>query len=686
MRLPGGPRASYALDGLLILLLTGLLIFPLFRLEYMENWTSIESTFISDGRFLRENWPGPLWQPNWYLGTRFDYVYPPALRYGTAWLSRLLDVSTARSYHLYIAGLYCLGILGMYLLVRIGSGSRWSAWLGAAAAALVSPTYLFIGHIYKDVAGAHMLPHRLNVLVRYGEGPHMSAMAMLPLALAAVWIGLRPGRRGAMALAAVFCALVVSNNFYGATALVMFFPVLVWAVWLTTWDHRVWLRAGAIAALAYTLTAFWLTPSYLTVTLRNMRQVSKPGTAWSAALAMTVVVLFVVVTIRLARGRASAAWPLFAGGSLAFMGLNVLGQHYFNFRVMGEPERLCPEFDIAFQLATLEALRRAWGWRHARLPAWAPRAALVAIVLLCAWPARRYVPHAWSFYPVSADPSARLEYRITDWMSKNMPGVRAVATGTVRFWYNGWHDLPQLGGGSEQGLLNEVNVPAYFNVTNDPNPLNSILWMQAVGVGAVIVHDRSSEEPYKDYTHPHKFSGVLKAVYDDGKGNWIYEIPRRSQGLARVVDAGKVLAVPVFGQRVSYDLLREYVNLVEKGPDAPADWRRRGPDGMVVRARVAEGQGVLVQETYDPAWIADSSGMPLPIHRDPMGFMVVLPPPGEHEIHLRFTLPAEKLYGRIIFCGGAVLLLMMPIGVVWRAAGTRWRRPVMRTIVAAAAV
>ncbi len=43
-----------------------------------------------------------------------------------------------------------------------------------------------------------------------------------------------------------------------------------------------------------------------------------------------------------------------------------------------------------------------------------------------------------------------------DWMARNMPQTRAVTAGAVRFWYNVWHDLPQLGGGSEQGLTNQV--------------------------------------------------------------------------------------------------------------------------------------------------------------------------------------------------------------------------------------
>jgi len=85
-------------DTFLLLVLASALVWPLFRLEYLDNWPSIESTFIADARMLAARLPHPGWQPLWYCGTRFDYIYPPALRYGTALLSRPASVSTTRAY------------------------------------------------------------------------------------------------------------------------------------------------------------------------------------------------------------------------------------------------------------------------------------------------------------------------------------------------------------------------------------------------------------------------------------------------------------------------------------------------------------------------------------------------------------------------------------------------------------
>ena len=89
----GARSWTWLADSVCIFLIAAALIWPIYKAEYLDAWNSIESTFISDARFLSVNWPHPGWQPNWYCGTRFDYIYPPALRYGTAALSRVRQAS-----------------------------------------------------------------------------------------------------------------------------------------------------------------------------------------------------------------------------------------------------------------------------------------------------------------------------------------------------------------------------------------------------------------------------------------------------------------------------------------------------------------------------------------------------------------------------------------------------------------
>ena len=105
------------LDSFLLLLFSAALVWPLFRLEYLNNWPSIESTFIADARMLAARLPHPGWQPLWYCGTRFDYIYPPALRYGTALISKKLRrcVSTGEGLSLLYGRVVCIRRFSPYI-------------------------------------------------------------------------------------------------------------------------------------------------------------------------------------------------------------------------------------------------------------------------------------------------------------------------------------------------------------------------------------------------------------------------------------------------------------------------------------------------------------------------------------------------------------------------------------------
>jgi hypothetical protein len=645
-------RKEILLDFFLVFLFTAILIRPYFKAKYTDKWASIESTFIADARFLVQHWPHPQWQPLWYGGTRFDYVYPPMLRYGTAVISKVTGFWPVKAYHFYAAFFYAIGIAGVYLLIRIGSNSRGSAWLGAIATATMSPIFLFMPRFRGD---AWMLqPQRLGVLVKYGEGPHMTALAWIPIALAFTWLALEKHRPWAIALAGVACAAVTSNNFYGATALAMFYPLLVWAFWITRQEKRILAPAISIPVIAYGLTAFWLVPSYFKVTAENMKYVSEHGTTWSIWVALVVAVAFAVTTDKLARNHRARTWEVFVGGAVVFFSLNVLGNQYFNFRITGEPGRLLPELDMIYIMAILLLLR--WMWNR---PGIALRIVAVVIVAASFYTTHGYIQHAWHMFPLWPDYTNRVEYRMTDWLWKNMPNARAYPSGSVRFWYDTWHDLAQLGGGSEQGLLNGTVEPAQWetNLAEDPKP--SILWMKCMGVDAIYVSDKRSQEVFKDFQFPQKFAGLLPVLYDDQQGNVLYGVPRRYPSLARVVDAAKLnsLHAPRFNDDV--ESLQAYADTLEKGPDAPATMNWNGTDAFYVHARLDPGQALVVQESYDPAWHAWSGGKPVTVHKDAMGFMAIDAPPGEQYVSLAFITPLENQVGRGVFVVTALAVLAL---------------------------
>lgn len=649
-------RARVALDILLIVFAMAMLTRPLFKMRYMDNWASIESTFIADARFLSDHWPSPQWQPLWYTGTRFDYVYPPALRYGTAAIAHYYpNMTTAKAYHIYTTLFYVVGIAGIYFFVHAASGSRRAGFLSALLAALCSPTYLFPHPTVSDMIRDNPLlaPQRFNALVRYGEGPHITALGLIPLALAAAWFALKRFEPVAVFFATTFSCLIVSNNFYGASAFALAFPLLVWSLWITHLDRRIFLRAAVIGALAYGLTAFWLTPSYLAITLQNMQYVSNAGNKWSLWIFVAQVIIFLLATDKWARGRRERAWPVFVFGFAFVFALQVLGNIVFEFRVIGEPTRWIPELDLALILLLL--LGCEWAWRRSR--PWQAMAWLAVALALV--PCAYFLRYSQRFIPRSSQHEDRFEYKITHWIHQQLPGQRIFVTGTLRFWFDGWHDLAHVGGGSEQGLLNHTVMPAQWEVNLGDDLAATHTWLDVTGADAIIVHGPKSKEHYKDIVNTGKFKS-WPILFDDGQDNIIYRVPRRYPGLARLVETKAAQAVPPLVRNAELASANPYAKMLNAGPPLPLTVARQGSDAFLVSGLSASPAGVslIVLESYDTPWRAYANGRELPIVRDPLGYMRIDHlPPGVSQVLFIFTTPLENQLGRVLTtCSAAVLL------------------------------
>jgi hypothetical protein len=349
-------------------------------------------------------------------------------------------------------------------------------------------------------------------------------------------------------------------------------------------------------------------------------------------------------------------WAVFVIGCAIFFSLNVLGNYYFKFRISGEPLRLVPELDLTYILLGATILHWMWtrpgtGFR------WT--AGIIALFSFCT--AGGYVRHAWHMFPLWPDYQNRVEFKIADWFGKNMPDARSMPAGSVRFWFDAWHDTPQLGGGSDQGILNPATEQSQWEINLGPKPEPAILWMQCLGVDATYVSGKNSDEMFKDTLYPQKYDGVLPVIFDDHAGNRIFRIPRRYPARVRVVETERlnVLRRPRANDDVEY--LQAYADVIEKGPDSPGILTRQGTDAMRIRVTLAAGQSVVVQESYDPAWHAWSSGNALPVRKDAIGFMAIDAPPGNHDIMLTFVTPMENQGGRIL-SGISVLAILALIG------------------------
>jgi hypothetical protein len=654
-------RAGFRLDACIVFAVSAALVFPLFRLNYLDRWGSIESTFIADARLFKENWAHHLWQPAWYLGTRTDYVYPPGLRYGPAILAWLAHASIPHAYHILTALCYAFGIAAIYMFVRQTTGSRAAAWLAAAGVALLSPSFLLGPDLRRD---SPFVPWRLHALMTYGEGPHISSIAFLPMVWLGAWRRFHGGSVRWLLLSACSAAVVVSFNFYGATSLAITFPILMWACLLEQRDWRILRDSVWIAAIAYGLCAWWLAPSYLRITIRNLALVAPPTRPSSAWLLATLVILYIAATLAIRSRTVIAAYPLFTWTGLLFLTLYSFGSRWFGFHVAGDSDRLFPEWDLFAILCGVTLATGVLNWRPPKRLRFLPGTCFAVILMPCFPPAAQYLQNAYVEFRADRSWQSRVEYRTQDWLRRNYPGQRVYVTGTIRLWYNAWGDGLQADGGSMQGILNPVIPTGTYRIAHDPDGSTALHWLQALGVDIVVVPGPLSQEPFKEFVSPALFDKQFPLLYDDGTGNRFYRVPRREQGMVRIVDRGRVLAAPPVPKEYEAVQLAAYVDAIEAVPPgggvqnrARAHWR--GTDELEIRAEAQPGEALLVQETYDPYWRAYIEGRLQSIRRDALGLMVLDLPPGDHSIRMVFETPLEDYVGRVLSCITVILIAFL---------------------------
>jgi len=664
-------KLSWWIDGVIIFALTAALILPFFSIEYLNLWSTIESSFIAQARLMQADFPAQFWTSSWYCGTRSDYLYPPALMGLMVLVSMATEFSLARSYHLCVSTFYALGMVGVYLLSRAGSRSRPWAWIAALAAMLLSPSLLFIND-YRSLALA-FAPQQLMVLAHYGEGPHISSLAVLSFALAATIQAFRTGAWAWVAAAALASALVVSLNFYGAVALALFFPLLAASFLCVRRDWTIPWRSVVIALAAYGLTAWWLVPSYFHVTARNLRLVAQPGNTWSLALFAVVLVAYAALLWwRLCRAPTTAEdgtsdYRFFIFSGLFFAVLYVLGHRAFGFQVVGDSNRLVPELELFMVLGVVEGLRALWNLRAGKITAL--RIAIVLVMIAAFTSSYRYLARAHQAFPADLNWRRSTEFKTQEWLHRYFPGQRVLITGSHRFWHNVWRDGPQMGGASDQGILHEQIPGAWWQAISQSNMELTRLWLQALAVDVAVIPGKDSREAYHDIKAPELWDQTFPLLRDDGEGNRYYRIPRGVAGLVQIVpaDFGKGLP-PVSQER---DWLERYVLPLEAhiSPNqATLQTARPSNSKVILEARLDAGEALLFRETFDKHWEAQAHGQLVPIERDPLGFMLIKPSAGQRAIELTFREPQERRVGFWIFAATAAWVA----AVFLHAAGQRY--------------
>lgn len=649
-------RAFAPAAALAIFLLNAALNAPLFAPGEFPFRGSIEGGYAGMARFVWAH-PNPWgWDPFQYCGLPTQFLYVPLIPYSAAAMAHIVRIPPDYAHRLLTAFATCAGPVALFFFVLYFLGR--DRWRWAAAIAVVysvfSPAYGLFPQIEKD-RGIVQLPWRIQVLAKYGEGPHNFGLSLLPLALLAVWVAGKRGGRRPVLIAAIVLALIPLANWLSAFSLAIACVLLLFAAW-----GEPGFRFGpplAAAAIAYLLACFWLTPSFIRTIALNWPADSF-GYQFHAKQAYLVGGLAaLLIAIRLISGRLGASF-YFRFVLLAAVAFGWIATAWYLYGIDTVPEsrRYALEFELFLILAVGEGLRLALASKDQTVRLCAMGSAGVMLVV--------GMPQLWAYVtqprdrwrPVAA--STTIERRLADWLAARNPEGRVFASGGLRFRLNSWHELAQVGGGFETGLRNRMPLDLAYHVRTGRSLrpgreiADAALELEALGVEYMAVHGRNSKEYYRDYASPERLAAAMAPAYkieDDA----IYRFPARPLAHAMLPDD-----LPGDDAGAHPERLERYVAALSN------TLRTRWLDTthLAIEGPVAPGHVVAVQVNADPGWRAFQDGHPIPISTDRLGFLTLHPAPAAaSRMELRFTGTFEQG----LMAGVSIAIWISVLAALW---------------------
>ena len=604
--------------------LNAIICWPLFQIEYLDDFQSNEGSWITFAKFLRDNWPHVSWYPWSDAGMPFENTYLPGVSAIVALASWIGQTSPAHAFHFVAALAYSLAPASLFLFAAGVSGRiAPAAWAGVLWS-LFAPSIIFPSLLHE--MGTPWGIRRLRDIVYFGDTPHNVAICLLPVALLLTWRYLEKPTPRSFALAVFAAVPVMLTNAFGIV--VVFVSTLI----LFASKKRSWKLLASVCGIefaAYLLICRALPPSLIRLLITNSQQVAGDYRFTLRTLALAILFLTILTMLWWTTRRLSNPILQFAIlFSLFFGGIVFLG--YAGINLLPQPERYHLEVELGLCLCAAFLLER--------IPRPKLVIALAAIPLL--WVAVKDGQFARNLiHPADIEHSvAFLEAR---WIQANLPGQRVLVASEGQFLFNLFSTNPQMSAGHEPSAPNWTQQVAVYTIYSGQNagaedgPI-SALWLKAFGCGAIVVPGRDSKDHYHAVANPDKFNGLLPLVWRES-GESIYKIPQPSPSLAHVIPRAAIVHDrPLNGLDIAE--LRHYVDALE----SPANIVWENPDHAKITAKMDSSQILSIQITYDPGWQARIGNQKVKAAADGLGFLLIDPSCSDCSIDLDFTGGSER--------------------------------------------
>ena len=200
--------------------------------------------------------------------------------------------------------------------------------------------------------------------------------------------------------------------------------------------------------------------------------------------------------------------------------------------------------------------------------------------------------------------------------------------GSTSFWANAFTATPQVTGCCLQSLIStQPLISSYLIFAGYRDDAESadyaLLWLKANAAQAVALGGANSRDAYRDFRYPYRFKGRLPLLWSDGD-DFIYRIPERVPGLARVVRGADIVRHPP-ASGIDVAELRPFVSALDDPALPGASFAWEDANTARVGGVLAAGQALSVAVAWDPGWSATVNGRPIPVHADGLALIALEP-------------------------------------------------------------
>ena len=575
------------------------------------------------------SWFHATWWPFWDLGIPFEWTYPPLVPALAAAISALRGVTPAVGFHSVTGLFYILSPLTLFVMAWRLTRAVGYSFLAALFYSLTSVTQILAPDADFSL-GKFWDARRLYTVAVWDDTPHLAALTFLPLFILFLVRSIETRRPAYYAGAALSVAGATLASAFGPVMMVLSAGCLLLVLAISGGTNTgggfrlapVLLLTVAIGAWGWAIAAPFLTPS-LMLAIREASAASE-GEGWSLGSITAFALTILGGTILWQFLRRTGDWRVRFFVMFAWMMSSIpLVQLLFHRHFLPQPNRYKFEVEMAIALALVFGLRP---WIE-RVPPPIRRALLLLTLALAAEQMASYRQQEKRFtFP--KDVTGTVEYRGATWAEKSYPAIRFFLPGSMAQWANTFTSLQQFTGGSFSMATNQVQQRADtaigFGVADVHDDARlTLTWLKAFGVGAIAISGKDSQEYWRAFGHPEKFTGVLPALWSEG-GVTIYRVPLREFTLAHIVPESALVAR---APRDPDDVreVEKYVSALDD-PSLPGTaFQWEGRNRIRIRTTSAPGQAVSIQVSYHPGWRAAIAGQARDLHRDGLGLMWLRP-------------------------------------------------------------